>query len=627
MESFETRPEAATSRGWSLVSGCFTGNQTGAEIGGAMQIPGSKVQRPNNRAGRIIILVALALYSTMVAHPLAADDDVRAKRAIGRHGMVAAAHPLAARAGVEMLANGGNAVDAAVAVAFALAVVEPFGSSLGGDGTTLVYSAATRKIESINYRCNAPARASYETLDFSDRDSWSQTAKGAGVPGMVAGTCALHARHGRLPLATVMAPAIGYAEEGFEVTAKLAEIILDNFAVIEKHETTGEIFLDEGLPPDAGTRIRNPDLAASLRLIAAEGPEAFYSGSLAKWIDAYMTANGGLMGAADLAAYRPRIGEPVHTDYRGLRVFSAPPPFGGLAVLQNLNVISRLPLDFSHPHTDPDNIHLIAEAMKGVSRDRSRTFGDPEFVEVPTEFLLSEEYAERRSQTVAFDRAVSPREVRAIEPKDRDYEGNTTHLSVVDGEGNAVAITQTLGQFFGCGVMVPGTGILLNNQMRNYSGLPESPNSLEPGKRMRSTQAPVIVTHDGEVILVVGSPGNYRIITTVVEVLVNYIDYGMSLWQAVEAARFTSRHSYPTLQLEARFPEETVAALEERGHRTEIFQDYDLYFGGVHAIVRDPARHLLIGAADRRRDGVALAAEPPGMAAPASVSRVDADGP
>jgi gamma-glutamyltranspeptidase/glutathione hydrolase len=593
-----------------------------------MQNLGSMTPHREGKASSAIKSPAgLALCLMLVASLLFAGEEPAGKRATGKHGMVAAAHPLAARAGAEILAMGGNAADAAAATAFALTVVEPFGSSIGGDGAALVYSAAAGKMESINYRCSAPANASFETLDFSDRDAWSQTLKAPGVPGMVAGTCALHARHGRLPLATVMAPAIRYAEEGFEATLKLASIILDNYALFETHEEAGKIFLEEGLPIDAGARIRNPELAASLRLIAAEGPEAFYTGALAEKIDAFMEGNGGLIRAEDLAGYRPRIGAAIHTDYRGLTVFSAPPPFGGLAVLQNLNVISRLPLDFSRPHTDPFNIHLIAEAMKGVSRDRSRTFGDPEFVEVPTAFLLSAEYAEKRAQTVDLDRAVPPREVRPVEPPDHDYEGSTTHLSVVDGEGNAVAITQTLGLFFGCGVMVPGTGILLNNQMRNFSGRPESPNSLLPGKRVRSTQAPTIVTHGGDVVLVVGSPGNYRIITTVVEVLVNYIDYGMSLWQAVEASRFTSRHSYPTLQIESRFPEETIANLQERGHQVEVFQDYDLYFGGVHAIVRDPARRLQIGVADRRRDGVALAAEPPGKPAPVSVSQVRADGP
>jgi gamma-glutamyltranspeptidase/glutathione hydrolase len=570
----------------------------------------SKALVKGRREHRIWGAIGLALGLTLVAGPALAGEDLSAKQAIGRKGMVAAAHPLAAQAGVEMLRKGGSAADAAVATAFALAVVEPFGSSLGGDGTALVFSATTGSIESINYRCAAPFKASYESLDFSDRDVWSHTAKAAGVPGMVAGTCALHERHGSLPLATVMAPAIRYAEEGFEVTPKLASILLDNYAVLEAHEETGAIFLDDGLPFDAGTTIRNPDLAATLRLIAAEGPEAFYSGALAQKIDAYMASSDGLMSVKDLATYKPRIGAAIHTDYRGMTVFTTPPPFGGLAVLQNLNVISQLPFDFGRPYTDEHNLHLLVEVMKGVSRDRMRTLGDPEFVEVPIEFLLSAEYAHARAQLIALDHAVPPREVRHVEAPDRDYEGNTTHFSVVDGAGNAIALTQTLGQFFGCGVTVPGTGILLNNQVRNFSGRPESPNSLRPGKQVRSTQSPTIVTHKGDAILVAGSPGNYRIITTVVQVLVNYLDYGMSIWEALEAARFTSRHSYPTLQVESRFPAETIETLEKKGHKIEVFQDYDLYFGGVHAIAFDPARRLMIGAADRRRDGVAIAVQP-----------------
>lgn len=552
----------------------------------------------------------LVMFSwVLLAGFCVAGEGVADKQARGKYGLVTAAHPLAAKAGIEMLSQGGNAADAAAATAFALAVVEPFGSSLGGDGCALVFSAETQKTEAINYRCTAPADASYQNLDFSDRDAWSHTVKAAGVPGMVAGTCALHSKYGRLPLKTVMAPAIRYADDGFQVTETLARIVLDNYCVFENNEAAGEIFLDEGIPIDPGMTIRNPDLAASLRLIAEEGVDAFYSGALAKKIDAFMKDVGGFIRAEDLKSFKPVIGPPIQTTYRGVTVFSSPPPFGGLAVLQNLNVVACLPMDFTRPPTDPLNVHLMAEAMKGVSRDRTDMQGDPEFVDLPIDFLLSETYATRRAETIALDRAVPPDDVKPI---DRDYEGNTTHLSVVDADGNAVAITQTLGQFFGCGVMVPGTGILLNSQVRNFSSGKDSPNSLRPGKRMRSTQSPIIAVHNGEVILVLGSPGNYRIITTVVEVLVNYLDFGLSLWEAVEAARFTSRHNYPTLQLESRFPEETLEALKNKGHQVEVFQAYDLYFGGVHAIVRDPVRHLLIGAADRRRDGVALAARPPG---------------
>ncbi|MCP4657468.1 MAG: gamma-glutamyltransferase [bacterium] len=558
------------------------------------------------KLARVALALALALVSTASLH---AAEDLSAKQAAGKHGMVAAAHPLAAAAGVEMLARGGNAADAATAAAFALTVVEPFGSSIGGDGCALIFTAATGTVTAINYRCQAPASASYERLDYGDRDAWARTLLAAAVPGMVAGTCELHARHGRLPLATVMAPAIRYAEEGFTASDKLASIIIDEYAALEDKEEVGRVLLDDGLPLDAGARVRNPDLGRSLRLIAEHGPDAFYRGEIAKRIDAFMSAAGGLVRAGDLADYRARTGEPVATDYRGLRVHSSPPPFGGVAVLANLNVLARLPLDFGRPSTDPHNVHLMAEAMKGVSRDRDRVVGDPRLVTVPVARLLSEEYARQRAATVAGDRAVPPREVEAVAALAADRHGSTSHLSVVDADGNAVALTQTLGNFFGCGVMVPGTGILLNNQMKNFSGRRSSPNSLQPGKWMRSTQSPTILTRGKELILVAGSPGNYRIITTVVQVVVNFIDYKMTIWEAIDAPRLTSRATYPTLQLESRYPPATVKALAALGHDVELFQAWDLYFGGVQAIARDPASGLLTGAADRRRDGVALAAE------------------
>ena len=510
-------------------------------------------------------LALLALV--VVAGPLGADENLSAKQASGKHGMVAAAHPLAVQAGTQMLAMGGNAADAAAATAFALAVVEPFGSSLGGDGTALVYTAETGEVDSVNYRCAAPQLASVDVLDYSDRDAWAKTPKAAGVPGMVAGTCYLHAQYGSLPLATVMAPAIRYAEEGYEASDKLAAIILDNYELLESHPEAGKIFLDDGIPVDPGAIIRNPDLAASLRLIAEQGPRAFYTGSLAHAIDAFMQESDGLMRSKDLAAYTLQVGEPLHAQYRGLTVYGAPPPFGGLSVLQNLNVISHLPLDFTHPYTDPVNLHLIAEGMKGVSRDRDRTVGDPEFVEIPVELLLSEEYAIQRASKVRQDRALARDDVQPVDVKDLDYEGNTTHLSVVDADGNAIALTQTLGKFFGCGVMVPGTGILLNNQVTNFSSRESSANRLEPGKRVRSTQSPTIVSHGNELLMVVGSPGNYRIITTVVQVLVNYIDYGMSLWEAVDAARFTSRVPVPQPAAGVQVPGPDHRAAAEAGPR------------------------------------------------------------
>lgn len=539
-----------------------------------------------------------------------ADEALGDKQATGKHGMVSAAHPLAAQAGLEMLSLGGNAADAAAATAFALTVVEPFGSSIGGDGTALIYEASTGNVEAINYRCSAPALASYDVLDFSHRDDWGLTLKAAGVPGLVAGTCALHARHGRLPLSTVLGPAIRFAEKGFTVTPKLASILLDNFAIFENNEEAGRVFLEEGLPLDAGATIRNPDLASSLQRIAELGPEVFYTGALARTIDTFMAEQGGFIRCEDLKIYEPRISQAIHVDYRGLRVFTTPPPFGGISVLQGLNVLSCLPLNFDRPFSDPDHIHIMAEVMKGVSLDRSRMIGDPTFVEIPMDFLLSREYAQQRARTVDLDRATIPTEVKAGSSKDVDYEGNTTHLSVVDCEGNAVAITQTLGRFFGCGVMVPGTGIMLNSQVRNFSGPGSSPNTLAPGKQMRSTQSPVMVMHNRELILVLGSPGDFRIVTTVLQVLVNYIDYGMSLMQAVDAERFTAWFRGSDLELESRLPPESVERLREMGHQVELRGEFDLYFGGVHAISRDPARNVLTGVADRRRDGVARAGKP-----------------
>ncbi len=554
-------------------------------------------------------MVFIALFATLFHTVTLAREMPGSKQAKGKLGMVAAAHPLAAQAGIDMLNQGGNAVDAAVATAFALTVVEPFASSIGGDGGALIYMDQTKKVEAFGYRCKAPASANYETYDYNDKDSWNKTIKGAGVPGMVAGTCMLHKKYGRLPLATVLAPAIRYAEEGFAASEKLANIVFDAYDVIDAHESTSIIFLDDGLPIDPGFVVKNPDLAASLRLIAAEGPDAFYKGKLAAKMSTFIQANGGHIGMKDFADYTTVTGEALKTAYRGLQIYSAPPPFGGLSVLMNLKVISKLPLDYNKPYTDPQNIHLMAEAMKGVAKDRNKTVGDPEFDTVPVDYMLSDGYADKRARLVDPKRAIPGDEVQSVLPDYHDHHGSTTHLSVIDAEGNAVAITQTLGNFFGCGVVIPGTGILFNNQMKNFAKKPGVANALEPGKRMRSTQAPTIITRDGNVIMVVGTPGAYRIITTMVQIIVNNIDYGMSLWDAVDAARFSARHSFSGLRLEKRFPAETRSQLRARGHQLELYDEWDLYFGGVHAIVRDPVSKVMMGSADRRRDGVVMIAK------------------
>ena len=529
-------------------------------------------------------------------------------------GMVAAAHPLAVDAGLEMLQQGGNAIDAAVATAFAIAVVEPFGSSIAGCGIALSYSAAQDAITAYNYRSQAPAAASLDTIDFSDRDELGLSPRGPAVGGVVAGLCMMHEDGGTLPLASVIAPAIRFAEEGFPAGPTLVTLINDLYHVVEGDEGIASILLDDGFPPEAGTIIKNPDLAASLRLIAENGPSAMYGGPLGDAIATHVQSLGGIITAEDYAVYEAIRDEPIMIDYRGYTVYGAPAPFGGMPILQSLQLLERLPLATDQSPISANNVHLMAEVMKFSAADRSPVMGDPRFVDVPVEWVLSDEYADQRVKDIDPKFATTPDDVESGENLENIPEeftkspgdpGSTTHLTVIDGDGNAVSITQTLGHFFGSGIMVPGTGIMLNDQMRNYSRRKYSPNFLMPGKRMRSTQAPTIVVKDGELIFALGSPGNYRIITTIIQLLVFVIDFDLELEEALDLPRIYSRNSEDRLIMESRFTKNTYSILRERGHDIQIKGSMDLFFGGAHAILRDPETGMLTGGADKRRDGVA----------------------
>ncbi|MCC5874912.1 MAG: gamma-glutamyltransferase [Candidatus Sumerlaeia bacterium] len=551
----------------------------------------------------ICSLVAIATVIPMMGITAPPSE----KTATSRNGMVTAAHPLAVQAGLDIIAAGGNAIDAAAATAFALAVVEPFGSGIGGDGIALVYNASSGEIIAYEYRCAAPLMTSYDTHDYTTTSQWRGTIAGAATPGMVAGTTSIHADFGSLPLAQVMEPAIRYAEEGYIVGPTLSEIAMNMYDTIIANDDLARTFLVDEFPPEPGTKLTNTDLAASLRLIAEEGPSAFYGGEVGRKLVAGIEEAGGFVRLEDLKSYRVNRGRPLHITYRNHHVYSAPLPYGGMAMLHNLQLIEQLPIDTSEAHTSPVNVTFLANAMKLASHDRGEVAGDPRFVNVNTDWFLSKDFARQRAALIHEDRVLL-RETMADFPDEppTDIHGSTTHLSVMDGDGSAVAITQTLGAFFGCGVLVPGTGIVMNDQMKNFSRLRTSPNNLQPGKRMNSTMAPTIVLNeDREPVMVVGSPGNYRIITTVVQMIVNVIDFNMSLPEAIDAPRITARHWNSLVELEGRHPAETVSHLRRSEFQVTTRGDFDLFFGGVHAIVRDPETGMLTGAADRRRDGVA----------------------
>lgn len=535
-----------------------------------------------------VSLLAIFAFSFVVAAPLFAADTVKAEIS-ARNGMVASAQPLASAAGLEILMSGGNAVDAAVASAFALGVVEPNATGLGGEGMMVIYMADRDMTVAIDYRSMAPL------ADMSKVKFGSVGHVAVAVPGMVAGLCDALQKYGTMTLAQVMAPAIRYARNGFVISETLAETIESRFDPISKNDALLAIVAPDGLPLQAGQLFKNPDLAVTLEKIATGGPDVFYKGEIADAIAADMAKHGGYITKADLAAYRAIEREPVRGTYREYEIVSAPPPVGGLSVIEMLHMLENFDLA-SEPPLSPRNVHIMVEVMKRGFADNSAYIGDPAFTTIPIKGLLDKEYAKSRAAEIDPSKITTP--VKAGTPVEHP---STTHLSVVDRKGNMVALTQTISGFWGACVAVPGTGIILNNEMQNWSS--SGPNAYAPGKRMRTTIAPTIIAKNGRPFVTMGTPGAGRIISTMVILTVNLLDYSMGVQEAIESPRFYARDTEKDLSIEARMPKETQDWLKSIGYSLKEYPDFDLFFGGAQAIVVDLKTGTMYGGADPRRDG------------------------
>ncbi|HEX7084748.1 MAG TPA: gamma-glutamyltransferase [Vicinamibacterales bacterium] len=550
-------------------------------------------------------LVAAALITTAVQG--ASRNPVRA-----RHAMVGSTDVHASQAGLEILRAGGNAVDAAVAVGFALAVTHPAAGNLGGGGFMVIRLADGRQTV-IDYREAAPGRATHDMyLDENGEPVPERSRVGAlaaGVPGSVAGLAYAQRRYGRLPLARVMAPAIALARDGFEVSWALADSLAAARPLLSRFPESVRVFYGpDGEPPLPGDRLTQPDLARTLELIAQQGPDAFYKGPIADLIVSEMERSGGLITKDDLAAYTPREREPIVGTYRGYQIVAPPPPSsGGIALVQLLNILEAYPLR-EYGHNSSRSIHLVTEAARRVYADRSKWLGDPDFFEVPVAGLISKTYAAALRDGISETRATPSEQVLPGEPTGYEH-SETTHYSVVDADGNAVSTTTTINGSYGNGQVVPAAGFLLNNEMDDFSAKPGAPNmfgllggeanAIAPRKRMLSSMTPTIVVKDGATRLVLGSPGGSRIITTVLQVILNVIDHGMTVQEAVDAPRFHHQWQPDSIRLERLgFPEDVVTALTAMGHATTVNDD----MGDVHAIMIDDTG-LRLGASDPRMDG------------------------
>ena len=554
------------------------------------------------------ILVMLLIFVTITSLSFAQDRHTP-KDEISANGMVAAAHPLAAQTGVDILQKGGNAIDAAVATAFALNAVEPNASGIGGGGFMLIRFAETGEVIVLDYREVAPAAATKDMFASEEASAqrWSvEGGKAVGVPGTLMGLKEALDNYGTMTLEEVMTPAIEYMENGFEITETFSQMIENNYEKLANWNDPFEIaYLKDGLPLETGDVLIQEDLAKTYREILGIGIEHLYGGELGQKIVDAVQAQGGILELQDLIEYQPRLLEPITGDYRGYDIFSMPPPSsGGTHLIQILNIMENFDIASMNYH-GPTHISVMAEAMKMAFADRAQYMGDPAFAtDMPLEGLTSKEYAKFLADQIEIKEPKM--EVPAGDPAGYEHH-STSHISVIDAEGNAVALTQTINYFFGSGVIVPGVGIIMNNEMDDFAKSPDSPNAPEPGKIPLSSMSPTIIEKDGETFMVLGTPGGTRIFTAMTQIISNVIDFSMSMDEAIEAPRmhcFSSGGEARPIYVESLIPAITIEALRALGNEVEVRGAHDLYFGGAQGIMLK--KGVLFGGGDSRRDGVAI---------------------
>lgn len=524
----------------------------------------------------------------------------------GKNGVVAAAKPEASQAGIDIMKKGGNAIDAAVATAFALGVVEPNASGIGGGGFMLVRFAKTGEEVFIDFRETAPGKAKPDMYKLDDKGNVVNNesiigGKAVAIPGDVAGLLTALEKYGTMKREDVMQPAIDLAEKGFKVTANFSGIIKDEFENINKFEATKKIYTKNGLPFEEGDTIKNQDYANTLKLIAKGGKDAFYKGQLAKEIADAVQKAGGIITVEDLANYSAKLRKPVKGTYRGYEIVSAPPASsGGTHVIELLNMMENYDVKAMGVNTT-ESLHLWSEVSKIMFADRGKYMADTDFIKVPLSGLASKEYAKEQIKTI--DKNKSAEKVQPGNPN--KYEsGSTTHFSVMDKEGNMVAVTKTINHFFGSCVTVPGRGMLLNDEMDDFEFKPGLSNSIAPGKRPLSSMTPTLILKDGKPVMTIGSPGATRIITTVAQVISNVIDHGMDIQTAINTPRMYDKSG--ELNLEGGIDQKVIDELKAKGHKIKTTKEYDLFFGGVQGVMMEASGELH-GGADPRRDGQAVA--------------------
>ena len=568
----------------------------------------------------------IAIFALAAASQLAASSAVRPVH--GTKAMVATVHPEASKVGVAILQQGGNAIDAAVAVGFALAVVYPEAGNIGGGGFML-FRRADGEVHFVDYREKAPAKATANMyLDSQGNvipDLSTIGYKAIGVPGSVAGLVYAQKHWGKLTLKQVMEPAIHLARDGFVLDYDEANAFRDS--QLAEFPESHRIFQRDGDYYQQGDVFKQPELARTLQRIA-DDPDDFYHGSLAKELAASVEKGGGLITADDLAQYQVKERQPIHGTYRGYEIISAPPPSsGGIALVEILNILEGYDLT-KQGDRSAQSIHLTAEAFQRAFFDRAEFLGDPDYSKIPVAQLIDKRYGNAWRETIPLRRATPSADLRRPsvfsqldsyasshpQPKGVREPDHTTHYSVVDSEGNAVSVTTTLNDGFGSRVTAEGLGFLLNDEMDDFSSKPGVPNlygllqgpanAIGPGKRPLSAMTPTIVLKNGKLFLVLGSPGGPTIITTVANILMGVVDYGLNIEQAVNAPRFHDQWMPDQILMESvGFSPDTIGILERMGHKIKMAHGY---WGDAECIAVDDKTGELLGASDGRNGGKAV---------------------
>ena len=537
-------------------------------------------------------------------------DTVHRATVTGRRGMVASAHPLASLAGLRILMQGGNAVDAAVATAAALNVVEPYMSGIGGVGYMHIYSARENEHKILDYVGLTPRATALEFYDRPEKKALGPLSPL--VPGACGGWLEALRRYGTMDAGTVFAPAIEYAEQGFAATVKNHEFIEACVPHLLKYSPAAATYLLNGQAPRPGEVLVQQDLARTFRTVAEASPDVFYRGEIADSIIRYMEDTGGLLTHEDLDDFAPAWLDPIHIDYRGYKVFAPPPPCQAVQYLETLNIMEGFDVQ-AMGHNTAETLHRFIEAAKLATADRAEyaAIENP-----PTTGLLSKEYAARRRKLIGeraqptggerYTVTKMPDEMIAGDPYAWMQTECTTHFDTIDAEGNAVAVTQSLGGAFGSAMVVPGTGITLNNFMNYFDLEPQSPNAIGPSKKNEMCLSPAQVWDAHGLRLLIGTPGGYGILQTTPQMLMNVLDHHMNIQAAIEAPRVKATSPGYLVDAETRISEGVLAELERRGHQFNRLGDWSASVGGGQGIMVDPDTGSFMGGADPRRDGYAL---------------------